>query len=323
MATILVTGANGRLGKRLVAALVAARRSTRAVVRPQSAGTLPAAVERFEWDLASGPLPARAFEGVSHVVHLAGLVGDHPYGELVRQNAFVVKNLLANCPHEVERAVLASSISVYGGHGSVEVDENFPQKPWGNYGKSKAAGEVFASECFGRLPIVLLRFGMIYGPGFEEGYFDVLRRIGAGKMAIVGDGKNRLPLIHSDDAVDALLLAIEKEVASGGAYNIVGEERPTQAELYSLAAIELGVPAPTKHVPLFLAMAFATLGCFFYRLGIGKKPALDPENVRQIATDRAYSAAKAKRELGFAARVKISQGLKEVVREFLETEGRG
>lgn len=70
MATTLVTGGTGRLGRELLPRLVAAGHEVRTLVRRPDA-VLPAGVEAVRGDLGAPPLPARALEGVAHVVHLA------------------------------------------------------------------------------------------------------------------------------------------------------------------------------------------------------------------------------------------------------------
>lgn len=340
MALVLVTGASGRLGRCLARALLARGDKIRAIVRPGSASnvstatgaqgaasaarmaggsaaSLPPEVEKFEWDLSSGPLPAQAFEGALFAVHLAGLVGDHPYGELVAHNAFATKNFLENCPSSLEKIALASSISIYGEYKGQTVDESFVPKSESHYGKSKLLSETFAREYCGSLPLVFLRFGMIYGPDFEEGYFEVLDLISRGKMQILGSGSNRLPLLHQSDAVSAILLVLERKTPPCREYNIVGSEQMAQKELLELAAKELGVAPPAKSIPPAIARLALLAQSPFSMLGLAKKPKFSPENIRQLALDRAYSCERAKQELGFEARVKIADGLKEVVKVYL------
>ena len=321
MALVLVTGATGRLGSLVARALVARGDSVRAVVRPESGGAdrLPQGVEKFEHDLGPAALPAAAFEGVEKVVHAAGLVGSYPYDRLVLSNAFSVKHLLANCPPEVEKIVLISSISVYGEHKGQEVDESFATLCESPYGKSKLLGETLAREYASTLPIVLLRLGMIYGPDFEDGYFQILDRLMAGKMQILGDGSNRMPLLHQTDAVSAILLALDsgEGVAHCREYNIVGGEQMTQTVLLQLAASQLGVPAPEKSVPAPLASAGVAMQQAFSAINLCKRPSVSAENIRQLTLDRAYSGARAKAELGFEAKVKLADGMKEVVQIYL------
>ena len=317
MALVLVTGATGRIGSALLKALLARKDTVRAVVRPSSGSELPHGVEKYEFDLSKGALPKEAFDGAHKVIHLAGLVGHYPYNTLVLQNAFATKNLLASCPTYVHRVVMASSISVYGEYKGKTVDESFELKGESDYGKSKLLSETFARAYCESHRIVFLRFGMVYGPGFEEGYFDVLSRLQKGKMKIIGDGKNRLPLLHIDDAVMAILLSLDSRVEPCREYNIVGPDAMTQQELLLLAAKELGVEPPTSSIPVFLAFFAARVAHL-----LGKK-GFSPENIRQLSLDRAYSCGRARKELGFEAKVKLADGLKETVRLYLGHEKKG
>ena len=321
MALVLVTGATGRLGALVAKSLLARGDSVRAVVRPGSAGEgrLPQGAEKFEHDLGPAALPAAAFEGVERIVHCAGLVGEHPYSQLVLSNAFSVKHLLANCPAEVEKIVLISSISVYGQHKGKLVDESFPTLCESPYGKSKLLGETMAREYTSALPIVILRLGMIYGPDFEDGYFQILDRLSAGKMQILGDGNNRMPIVHQSDAVHAIMLALDsgEAISHCREYNIVGGETMTQKELLRLAASQLNVPAPEKSAPVALASTGMAIKQALSSLHLTSPPTVSSENIRQLSLDRAYSGGKAKAELGFEAKVKLADGMKEVVQIYL------
>ena len=315
MALVLVTGASGRLGSALVERLLSRNYSVRAVVRLGSSSPLPSGVERIEHDLAASPLPASAFSGVKYVAHLAGLVGSHSYYELLAANVNAVRNILSNCPPSVQKAVMASSISVYGEYAGQTVDETFAPKTESPYGKSKLMGEE-AARSYSALPLVFLRFGMIYGPGFEQGYCPVLRYLSKGKMVFLGAAQNRIPLLHVSDAVSAIMLALEKPTPPCREYNIVGSEQLTQQELLCSAASELGVAPPQKHVP----PSAISLLLKFQRLA--GKTSLDPENVRQLTLDRAYSCERAKKELGWQPKVKLADGMREMVKLYLAKQAR-
>jgi nucleoside-diphosphate-sugar epimerase len=317
MPKILLTGATGRFGSFMLP-MLQKRGEIVAIVRKkdsqsdQSALMQPG-IEIVECDLARQALPQSVFNGVSKIVHLAGLVGDHPYGELLHANSYSAKNLLLNCPTSVERIVMASSISVYGEYKGQLVDESFTPKGESPYGKSKLLGEQFAREFVPRLPITFLRFGMIYGPLFTEGYFEVFSRLKGGKMKILGDGTNRLPLVNISDVAQAILLELDAKTKSGREYNIVGPEAFTQMELLSLAASSLGVPMPTSHVPVLLAKSAVGVQTALSKIGITRKPSFSAENIRQMSLDRAYSFARAQSELGYTPHTKLADGVSQMV----------
>ena len=170
---ILVTGATGRVGKLLVATLLQRGEELRVIVRKKPSPLLPPEVEQIEHDLSTGAPPVSVFTNVSKIVHLAALIGDYPYNDLLLNNAYATKNLLSACPTKIQRIVIASSISVYGEYKGQIVDESFTPKSESPYGQSKLLAEQFAHGFCPSLSITLLRIGMIYGPGFEEGYYPV------------------------------------------------------------------------------------------------------------------------------------------------------
>ena len=300
---ILLTGATGRLGSHVLAALLARKEKVRAIVRPGGHAKLPRGVERFAWDLSSGPLPCTAFAGVDRAIHLAGLVGSRTMRELALSNAVATRNLVSSCPQKLSKLVLASSISIYGEYNGQTVDEDFEPRAKSPYGQSKLAAEKEAYAHRRGIPTAMLRFGMIYGPGFEQGYFEVFRFLEKGKMRVFGDGQNRMPLVHVDDAVRAILLALDAHLLSCREYNIIGKDTPTQGELMGMAAKALKVPAPTRHSSLLLVQSASAVGGLLSALGMGAPLPFDPENIRQLTLDRAYSTERARRELGFAANV--------------------
>ena len=316
MGKVLLTGASGRLGCHVLAALLARKEKVRAIVRPGSKFALPRGVERFVWDLSSDPLPYTAFVGVDRAIHLAGLVGGHPERELMLSNAVATRNIVSACPQKLSKLVVASSISIYGEYKSQMVDEEFKPRVESPYGQSKLAAEAEVLAHRRGIPVALLRFGMIYGPGFEQGYFDVFRFLKKGKMRIFGNGQNRIPLLHVDDAVRAILLALDAHLLSCREYNIVGEGSPTQEELMGMAAKALKVPAPTSHVSILFVQSASAVGGLLSTLGITAPLPFDSENIRQLTLDRAYSTDRARRELGFKAKVKLEVGIKQMVGEY-------
>lgn len=313
MTLVLVTGATGKIGSHVSEALLNRNDEVRAVVRKGSKGAIPSGAEKFECDIASSPPPDSAFDGVSKAVHLSGLVGDFSPSELVRQNALATRNLLSSCPLSLQKFIHASSISVYGEYKGAVVDEKFHPRPDSHYGKSKLLAEEFCSEYAGKFPIVMLRFGMVYGPGFEDRYEKVLEYLQRGKMKILGDGTNRIPFVHIDDVVSAVLAALDKSVPSGSAYNIAGPDTFTQEEVYSMAASELGATPPKEHASPYLAKFAAMSLSAAAKLSFGKPPSVNTEHIRQLTLDRAYSCARAEKELGWTAKVKLKEGIREMV----------
>lgn len=316
MKTVLITGASGRIGKPLCMLLSKKGYSVRAFVRKKGS-IIGRNITEFEGDVLDFPSIARAAEGVDAIVHLAALIDSGaPSEKLFSINVLGTKNALAAAPDGC-RFIYASSIAIYGRNLPPVADENSPALPSTLYGKSKYLAEACVLCEQGRLDVVSLQFGVIYGSGFSEGYHSVFRMLQKGKMKIIGEGKNYLPFVHADDVLRALVLALEKPAPSC-IYLIVGEQK-TQKELLCMAAKSLGVPAPSMHISKGTAMFFAKLHDFACRLQ-GKKPALNYDSIEMISSHRAFDTRRAQEELGWKAKVKLKDGVSQMAKDYLKMQ---
>ncbi|HXK16798.1 MAG TPA: NAD(P)-dependent oxidoreductase [Polyangiaceae bacterium] len=113
--------------------------------------------------------------------------------------------------------------------------------------------EVLASK----RPFASLHLGTVYGPGkaFAATLFP---RLAKGKLPIVGNGSNRMPLVHVEDAARALvhLTTLSRETLTAHPWIISDGADTTQRELLELGAQLLGA-RPPKSVPRWLASLFA------------------------------------------------------------------
>ena len=134
----------------------------------------------------------------------------------------------------------------------------------------------------GGLDGLVLRYGWFYGPGtyYGEGgsmTADVRKR----RFPVVGSGSGLFSFIHTDDAADATVAAVER--GAPGVYNVVDDEPAALRDWLPVYAEAIGAPPP-RRVPVWLA-----------RLVAGKVAAA--VNVQPGASN-----AKAKRELGWEPR---------------------
>ena len=313
---ILVTGGTGRIGRHLLAALLEKGESVRAIVRNEErAMYLPKGIEPFYADITKKESLLNAFKGIEKVVHLAGSVDYSADAEVMHKlNVDGTRNILEACPPNLKRFVHISSISVYGYRlAHVPADENTECWPGNQYGKTKMLGEREALSFASKLPVIVLRPGIVYGDGFDEGYTGVFEMLERGSMPILGDGDNTIPFVHVDDVVSAIMLALETEVRSGSVYNIIGKEQLTQREILALATQYLGVKEPKKNVPIIAAKLMAFGDSFICGLR-GRKPKFILEYIDKLASNRKFDTSKAEKELGFRAKVKLSDGIRDMVR---------
>jgi UDP-glucose 4-epimerase len=301
---VLVTGAAGFIGSTLVDALLRSETSVLGVDAftsnydpARKRANLTSALQNptfqlIEADLRSAPLEP-LFEGVSHVVHLAALPGvrtswGDPFRAYAEHNVVATQRLLeAIRLHPVERAVVASSSSVYGLSTRFPTPEDENPRPLSPYGVTKLATEGLLHAYWSsfRLPLVSLRYFTVYGPrqrpdmGIHQ-FFEAAR---AGTpVSIYGDGGQTRDFTYVDDAVTATLEALRRPAVPGLVYNIGGGHRISLQDL--LAQIEL----VSGHS---IERRFVTA------------PPGDPR-------DTSADTTRARRDLGYEPRTDLTQGLR-------------
>ncbi len=309
----VITGGTGRLGKHLVERLLSQGKKVKVLARSKKTD-LPEGVIVHKGDITK-PETLEGFVGSNDTFfHLASVIdtklSDRTFYEV---NVLGTTNALKACRgKEVKRFVYVSSVSVFGYPEIIPADERCPKKPISKYGKSKMLAEEVIARQWRIIKSSILRPGMMYGPGFEEGYLPVLKALGKGKMPILGNGENHIPLVHVSDVVDALLLVADHEDAEREDFNLAGPGYPTQRELFKIACSALGVKEPTRSVPLWLAKTVLPI------LSASSKYSFSSHNLDQLTKDRAFDSTKIKKKLEFQPKTSLSQGIKEMVEYYRE-----
>ena len=321
----LVSGATGFLGGRLAVALKERGYAVRALARPSGDISLLAAggIEIVTGDLADEGSLARAAAGQQLVFHTAGRVGDWGAAEEFRRdNVDGTARVIAACRrNQVRRLVHVSSLTVLGlPHSGARVDEETPvAAPAADpYTASKIAGEELVRRANGQdgLETVVVRPGVIWGPGdttFLPRFAALLRR---GRMILVGGGRNRVGLSHVDNLVQGMLLAAVVPAAAGQVYHLTDGEEITAAEAFCLLADALGAAPPRHSLPFPVAFAVASLMEAWARTRRQPEPPVFTRyGVRLIASDSRYDIGKARRELGYRPAITFRQGVAALVPE--------
>ena len=165
---------------------------------------------------------------------------------------------------------------------------------------------------------IIFRPSMLYGKGFHEGYFTIMRQLEKGKYKIIGDGSNHIPVLHAEDAAKAYGLAVKqfghKSMNGLKTMNVSCDPAPTQRELIWMLCDILGAPVPKDTIPVWNAKTMAKLGEFYY--GLRGKPKPLVEFVNKMASDRVFDVSLAKETLGYRPEKALHEGIKEVVEEY-------
>ncbi|MBL9201727.1 MAG: NAD-dependent epimerase/dehydratase family protein, partial [Opitutaceae bacterium] len=229
--SVLVTGGTGFLGRRLVERLLAEGRAVTVLGRTPAPDLEKRGVRFIRASLDDAPAVMAACAGIGTLFHTAAKVGVWGrYDDFFRTNVLGTRALLEGARrHGVRTFVHTSTPSVvYNGQSLANADESLPlttacPSPY-PLTKAIAEREVLAANSTA-LRTVALRPHLIWGVGDPHLVPRVLARARAGRLRIVGDGRNVVDMVHVDNAVDAHLaaeraVAVENAPAAGRAYFI-------------------------------------------------------------------------------------------------------
>lgn len=325
---ILVTGANGFLGRYLVTALLARGDTVRALALPTEDATwlTDRGVSTLRGDIRDVAIVREAMTDVDAVFHLAGMMGVwRPMIDYYTVNVSGVENICREAIRAgVRRLIHVSSTIVYGLNLSSPAREASWLAPFPDpYAITKAEGDRVVQRMIAEegLPAVIIRPDQFFGPGDVAHFAQFADRLRAGKGIIIGSGKNTLPLIYVTDVVQGLLLALDVEGAAGQAYNLTSGESMTQEEYMCAIAQAVGGAPPRVHVPYALlysaAYAFERAATLTHSR---HAPPATPFGVAFLGLSSRHSNEKARRELGFVPRVPLVEGVRRTADWYLHRD---
>jgi uncharacterized protein (TIGR01777 family) len=216
---VLVTGATGYLGRRLVARLERPVVLTRDIARARA---VLGDVEAHAWEPLAGPPPARALEGVDVVFHLAGEPLAMGGWWTAEKKARIRDSRVVGTRHLVEalRAsrpgvlVSASAVGFYGPRGDEVLEEGSAPGTGFLAGLCREWEEAASAAEGSGWRVVTPRFGMVLG---ESGGFlgKLLGQFRVGLGGCIGDDDPWMPWAHEEDVLGLLLHAATCPTASG------------------------------------------------------------------------------------------------------------
>jgi nucleoside-diphosphate-sugar epimerase len=339
---ILVTGASGFIGHRVVAALLdLGFQNLRCLIRPSSKmgglqGVLDSrnagsSVEVVAGNLMSTQDCAAIADGVKLVFHLAAGKGEKSFADAFANSVVTTRNLLDALVAQggVKRFVNMSSFAVYRNYENPKgrlLDETAPveERPAsrGNaYCFAKAEQDKLVidyNKRFG-IPYVIVRPGWVYGPGAAG----LHGRVGVGTFGIFlhFGGGNRVPLSYVDNTAEAFVLAGLTEGVDGEVFNVVDDDLPTSRTFLRRykKTVKKFASIPVPHsVSYLLCVAWER----YFNWSKGQLPAAYNRKMWHANWKKTrYSNAKLKSRLGWRQSVSTSEGLRAHFESCRVTEG--
>ncbi len=307
-ARILVTGGAGLIGSTTIDLLLRGNKPEQIVILDNlERGTLSniegaladPRVKFVRGDIADVQTVRNATQGMDAVIHMAALritacaADPRKAMQVMCNGSFNVVEAAQEA--NVSKIVAASTASIYG------LADTFPTRedhhPYNNntwYGASKVMleGLLHSYRTMSGLPYVALRYFNVYGPRMDlhGKYTEVLvrwmERIDAGQAPLIlGDGKQTMDFVYIDDIARANVLALESE-CENDVFNVASG---TETSLNDLAARLLKV------------------------MGSDLRPEYGPERSVPAVPRRLADTSKARRMLGFEAKVSLDEGLARLV----------
>ena len=242
--TILLTGATGLVGERLLSRLIEAGTTCRALVR--AGKTVAAGASVFEGDLFDRDALARAVDGVSAVVHLAAVFRTADTDLIWKSNLEGTQNLIAAVKAQAPNArfIMASTAHVYGRAGFHPGRESDIVDPQQAYPASKVAAERALQDS--GLAWSVLRFPFVYGDG--DGHLEALP---SHLSAFAFHPAQRMSTVHHRDIAAAIELGLTGAF-DGRIVNISDDAATTIYELVRLVGEDMDVSSNPMPDPWYL-----------------------------------------------------------------------
>jgi nucleoside-diphosphate-sugar epimerase len=280
MHKVLVTGANGFIGRALCSRLLAEGWRVRGTVRSNNQfALLPDGVEPTKVDSIGLETDwENTLEGVNTVVHLAARVhvrrdsSSNPFAEYRKVNVMGSKRLaLTAAECGVKRFIFMSSVKVSGEENVRAYKEEDAPAPKDSYGISKMLAEERIKQIAtdSGMDLVILRPPLVFGPGVKANFLELMKIVDKGTPLPLAKVDNRRSFIYIENLVDAVLTCIKHSGSAGKTFFVSDNEDVSTPELIRKTASALKKPArlfPCPRLLLFILGRIAGKGAAVDRL---------------------------------------------------------
>lgn len=309
---ILVTGADGFIGKYLCRRLIASGFNIRAAMR--GPGSKNADKHDFVYigNISGSTDWSQALYGVDIVIHLAGCahIMNDPRGiflEFLREtNVFGAEHLARMAVNAgVKRFIFISSVKVNGeGRPHPYTEEDIPS-PQDVYGVSKWEAENLLTSIVSEtgLEMVILRLPLVYGPGVKANFRSLIKLASTGLPLPFKGINNRRSFIYLGNLVDAIITCIVHPLAAGETFLVSDVHDISTPDLIKIIAFAMNKKPLMFFLHPFILKALCKV------VGRG-------EEIEKLTGTLLIDSSKIRNLLGWKPPFTIEEGIKKTLESY-------
>jgi len=314
--SVLITGADGFIGKSLCTEMVSRGWKVRASIRSGNRiRSISKEIEIIETG-SIGPDTdwAHALENVESVVHLAGRVHvmedslfDSLLGYRIVNTAGTEKLARSAASSGVRRFIFMSTVKVNGEGREAPYTEDDIPAPADSYSKSKRDAENKIKEIAIEtgMEVLIIRAPIVYGPEVKANFLKLLKAIDRGVPMPFAGIKNKRSMIYIGNLVDSIIACISNPKAAGQTYLASDGVDISTSELIRQMAKALGKPAKLFYLPLFVLQLAGII--------TGKS-----QEIERLTGSLVVDSSKIRKELNWNPPFTLAHGLKQTAEWFKE-----
>ena len=248
--SVLVTGATGFIGSRLVEELINKGYDVTSLIRKGKEGNLKSNI--IYGDVTDEKIDFKDLE-FDCVFHLASHTPLEKNKKILEKvNLEGTKKLFQEIKSITKSIIYISGLGVYGETGETVIDESQNYNPNTNFVKIRLNAEKYLKDnaIEHKIDFAVVHFGDVYGPG---GWFYemLVKRLKKNTFRMPKGGNYYKGFVHVEDAVGSMIAILEKE--SFGESFIIADSMPVSFKEFSnFTADQISAKHPGG-VPIFLA----------------------------------------------------------------------
>lgn len=316
---VLLTGATGFVGSHVLDRLRARRIATVIFLRKTSNTRFIKphlnSIELRYGELTNPESIYNALDGITHVVHCAGLTKAVRSTDFYTVNHVGTRNVVEAINRrvgQVKRLVHVSSLGAIGpATPGKPAREDDPPRPVSHYGKSKLAAELEVKQnC--KIEFVILRPTAVYGPR-DDGFLPLFRAVNRHTCPVLLGGIRELNLVFVHDLAEAIVTCLNHPAASGKAYFLANPEIAYPSQLAREIAKHLGIWTVPVPLPVPLLLPIFTVNHAVARL-TGKPTLLTVQKYAELRAQAwTCDTTRAETELGITCKTTLQTGIPQTI----------